>query len=196
MQTPSITEKMPYHLDPFGIRRDNANRAALESTPNYENCTSYLLEIGMVLMNMPVTFNAMDAFSWHEYRQSYLPYRIPGYITPVMTLPKDHSGKLPEETVFVTSPNTTFIPDLIGRDQPAVIIREDGRFGPADFTVFPQWHFPSTYYLPFVRRKPGPDALKSHPYRLMWYDMTPADFVPEPGSLISGYGRFNCVRNN
>lgn len=25
----------------------------------------------------------------------------------------------------------------------------------------------------------------------MWYDMTPADFVPEPGSLISGYGRFN-----
>lgn len=117
---------MAYHVDIFGIRRDNSNRAALESTPNFENCTCYLVELAMLLRNLTVTFNAMDALSWHEYRQSYLPYRIPGYITPVMTLPKDHTGKLPEETIFVTSPNATYIPDLIGRDQPAVIIREDG----------------------------------------------------------------------
>ncbi len=59
------------------------------------------------------------------------------------------------------------------------------------FTVSLSGIFLSTYYLPFVRRKPSLDALESHPYRLMWYDMTAADFVPEPGSLISGYGRFN-----
>ncbi len=102
-----------------------------------------------------VTFSAMDALSWHEYRQSYLPYRIPGYITPIMTLPKDHTGSLPEETLFVTSPNAPFIPNLIGRDSSAVTIYEDGRFGPADFSIFPQWYFPSTYYLPFVRQETG-----------------------------------------
>ncbi len=108
-----------------------------------------------------------------------------------MTLPKVHTGNLPEETLFVTSPNAPFIPNLIGRDSSAVTIYEDGRFGPADFSIFPQWYFPSTYYLPFVRRKPDADALASHPYRLIWYDMAPADFVAEPGSLITGYGRLN-----
>ncbi len=32
---------MVYHVDIFGIRRDNSNRAALESTPNFENRTCY-----------------------------------------------------------------------------------------------------------------------------------------------------------
>lgn len=35
---------MAYHIDIFGIRRDSGNRAALESTPNYENGTFFPIE--------------------------------------------------------------------------------------------------------------------------------------------------------
>ncbi len=84
---------MPYHVDIFESVGDSSNRAALESTPNYEYCMYCILELRGGIHDFSVTFSATDAFAWHEYRQAFLPYRIPGYITPVMTLPQGPRGE-------------------------------------------------------------------------------------------------------
>lgn len=132
----------------------------------------------------------MDALSWAEYRCHTYNYRIPGLVDAAVEVPP--GLKAPEETYFVTSPNAAnVIPDLITEDEQAVTTRMDGRFHAADPTLFPQWYFTETYHLPFVRSKPKSADLIAHPLRLLWYNMNESDFIPEPGTLIGGYGRLN-----
>ncbi len=97
--------------------------------------------------------------------------------------------KPPPISYFVTTPNATWIPDVVGEDRAVVFLRTDGRFYTHDFMYWPQWYFPGTYYMPYIRKKPGPKELATHPYRIMWYDMRDSDFIQEPGSMIMGYGR-------
>lgn len=61
----------------------------------------------------------MDALSWAEYRCHTYNYRIPGLVDAAVEVPP--GLKAPEETYFVTSPNTAnVIHDLITEDEQAV----------------------------------------------------------------------------
>jgi len=80
--------------------------------------------------------------------------------------------------VIITSPNMDYIPDF-SRDYRDVWIREDGRYYMHDFTLYPQWYFEGTYYMPFVTRKPSAEDLEGHEYALAWYDIKPQDFCKE-----------------
>ena len=83
---------------------------------------------------------------------------------------------------IVTTPNMDWIPDLT-LEPLFVHLRRDGHFYLHDFTLWPQWFFPGTYYMPYVRRRPDNNDLTTHPYWLAWYDLTPDDFVKEAGCL-------------
>lgn len=89
--------------------------------------------------------------------------------------------KIPK-TYFLSSPNMDFLPD-IRKDPQETYIRKNGRFATHDFTIWPQWYFPSTKNLCFVRRKPSAADLPQHPLRLIWYDLKDTDYVPEPGAI-------------
>lgn len=132
-------------------------------------------------------FTAADALSWCEYNGARYHYHFPGLMRPPLVVPP--GMKQPPLSFFVTSPNANYIPDLIKYDRASVMLRTDGRFFTNDFMIFPQWYFPGTYYLPFIRKKPAAEMLATHPYRVMWYDMKDSDFVHEPGSMVEGYGR-------
>lgn len=71
-----------------------------------------------------------------------------------------------------------WIPDLT-QDNHSVWNRTDGRCFVHDFTLFPQWYFQGTYYLPFVRSRPDDTDLPGHSYRLAWYDLRQRDFNPD-----------------
>ncbi|KDR74539.1 hypothetical protein GALMADRAFT_141566 [Galerina marginata CBS 339.88] len=85
-------------------------------------------------------------------------------------------------TYFVTSANMDYIPNF-GRDSTTVRLRLDGRFGTHDLMLWPQWYFEATRYLPYVLKKPCPDKLVNHEYRLAWYELRPEDFELEPGTV-------------
>jgi hypothetical protein len=79
------------------------------------------------------------------------------------------------------------IPD-IGKDPYVIRVCADGRFGTADFTLFPQWYAQGTYYLPFVPTKPPAEELATHPHALMWYDMKEEDFDREEDPISGCVG--------
>ena len=122
-----------------------------------------------------------------EYLHASYYYYFPGLLRPPFEVPA--GMKPPPISYFVTTPNATWIPNLIGKDRAVVNLRKDGRFYTNDFMYWPQWYFPGTYYLPYVRKKPPAHELATHPYRIMWYDMQDVDFVQEAGTMIMGYGR-------
>lgn len=80
------------------------------------------------------------------------------------------------------------IPD-ISQDPRYVRVRENGRFYTGDFTLWPQWYFPGTYYLPYLRARPPDVELPNHELNEIWYDIKPSDFVKEPGSAVEDLGR-------
>ena len=72
-------------------------------------------------------------------------------------------------------------------DYGVVRVRKDGRYYVHDFTVFPQWYFEGTYYLPFVRRRPNAEDLPNHEYALAWYNIQEHDFEREQENLDRGF---------
>ncbi len=119
-------------------------------------------------------YEAGDALVWTElYRYPSMPFRaLEG---PAFLLDPD----IPQPTnLFVTSPNMDFIPSII-HDTNQVWIRQNGRYFVHDFTLYPQWYFEATYYMPFVFRRPPHDVLDAHEYALAWYDLKPTDFQRE-----------------
>jgi hypothetical protein len=120
-------------------------------------------------------YEAGDALVWAELYHH--PIRVPfrALNDPIVHLPnRTITEDLPSDLI-VTSPNMDFIPAL-RYDLSDVWIRADGRYGVHDFTLYPQWYFEGTYYLPFIPRKPPADVLKDHEYALAWYDPRPEDF--------------------
>jgi hypothetical protein len=62
---------------------------------------------------------------------------------------------------FITSPNIDFIPSN-RYDNNNVWIRHNERYYIHDFTLYSQWYFEGTYYLPFVLRRPLAHTLDIH----------------------------------
>ena len=114
----------------------------------------------------------------HSMDYMLLPLGLPGYDGPTLEF-----RKLPV-LYFVSSPNMDYVPNFsqVGQN---VYLRKDGRFYTHDFTLWPQWYFEATSHFPFVRRRPCEDELDTHDLRMIWYDMTDADFVREPGSVAN-----------
>jgi len=63
-----------------------------------------------------------------------------------------------------------YVPDFT-HDRRDVWIAENGRYFVHDFTLYPQWYFEGTYYMPFVTRRPNDEDLEGHEYALAWYDI-------------------------
>ena len=91
-------------------------------------------------------------------------------------------GRRRPSRYIVTTPNMDWIPDLT-LEPTLVRLCRDGRFYLNDFTLWPQWFFPGTYYMPYVRRRPNNNDLATHPYWLAWHNFTREDFVIEGGCL-------------
>ena len=107
-----------------------------------------------------------------------LPLGLPAYDGPPLKF-----RKLPV-LYFISSPNMDYIPDF-SMDGQNVYLRKNSCFYMHDFTLWPQWYFKATKHFPFVRRRPSADELASHDLRMIWYDMTDADFIHEPGSVAN-----------
>ncbi|KDR70809.1 hypothetical protein GALMADRAFT_50840, partial [Galerina marginata CBS 339.88] len=100
----------------------------------------------------------------------------------------DANGRPIPTRFIVTSPNMPYIPDF-SLDGSSVQLRRDGRYYTGDFTEWPQWYHPDTPYLPFVRARPSPEALKTHRFSLAWYNLQRTDFVYDEGSAVRDFGR-------
>ncbi len=88
---------------------------------------------------------------------------------------------------FISSPNMHYIPDFRINEK-YVYIRKNGRFYTHDFTLWPQWYFEATKHFPLVQHRPPADKLATDDLRMLWYDMTDADFIREPG-MVAEVGR-------
>lgn len=80
---------------------------------------------------------------------------------------------------LITSPNATWIPDIQWQTS-KVRLREDMRFGPDDYTLFPQWHHLTVPWLPAIPKPPGRGEVS--PYAIMWYSPQRNDFTVVAGS--------------
>ena len=118
-------------------------------------------------------YQAGDALAWYEAGRVRVPPRSLEH-TALESTPDDPRPC----NLFVTSPNVDFIP-VLNFDDNNVWIRHNGRYYVHDFTLYPQWYFEGTYYLPFVLRRPPANTLDAHEYALAWYDFCPQDFVRE-----------------
>jgi len=99
---------------------------------------------------------------------------------PQVSLPLNTAYKVPL-TFFATTPNARTIP-FFTQDMLETFIRKNGRFWTHDYSLWPQWYFPGTKHLAFVRRRPSDEDLVIHPLGLIWYDLQEADFIQEPGT--------------
>lgn len=70
-----------------------------------------------------------------------------------------------------------------------MICRKDGRWGPEDWTQWPQWYFEEFEHFPYILRRPSREDLPNHPLRLIWWNMTKDDFIEESEYTLTGIGR-------
>lgn len=71
-------------------------------------------------------------------------------------------------------------------------MNEDTRFGYHDFTMWPQIYFPETRHLSFTRCRPSDAELQTHPFAILWHDLTRMDFEYEPGTVFRDLGRISA----
>lgn len=88
----------------------------------------------------------------------------------------------------MTTPNADHLP-FIDLNHQSVISRRDGRWGPHDWTQWPQWYFEEYEHFPFIRRRPAAEKMADHPFHRLWWNMGQDDFVEEPGCGLTGVGR-------
>ena len=128
-------------------------------------------------MSLIGVFEGGDALSWVEVEALCTPSAgVHRSIPPI-------DPSLVPLGLIITSPNMDYVPDFT-RDHREVWIREDGRYFVHDFTLYPQWYFEGTYYMPFVTRKPSDEDLEGHEYALVWYDIRDQDFCKEGGAGV------------
>jgi len=163
-------------VDCYGIPRNNHGKAALKPFLRGGVGKYSLRFVMLVFAHKRVEkYEAGDALVWTE---------LDGYpCMPFRALEGPAFGLFnpnnPQPTgLFMTSPNMDFIPSIIHNTN-QVWIRQNGRYFVHDFTLYPQWYFEGTYYMPFVFRRPSVDALDAHEYALAWYDLKQQDFQRE-----------------
>lgn len=98
------------------------------------------------------------------------------------------SGGAIADPLIITTPNADYLPS-INLSQQTVVSRRDARWGPEDWTQWPQWYFGEFHHFPYVLRRPLKQEMPTHPLRRIWWDMTQADFVEEAGCGLTGVGR-------
>ncbi|PPQ81442.1 hypothetical protein CVT26_007750 [Gymnopilus dilepis] len=160
------------YMDYYRRQRDNAHALVVESHQRLNDDS----------------WSASDARALAELTMGFK-YRVPGlHMRGPRTNPgNDANGKPIPTRSIITSPNMDTIPDLSADDK-EIRVRTDGRFYTADFTLFPQWFFPATPYLPYVLARPPADELKDHKYYHAWYDMKRSDFLYEEDSAFRDVG--------
>jgi len=120
-------------------------------------------------------FEGGDALSWVEVQGLCTPSGgVHRSIPPI-------DPRLVPLGLIITTPNMDYVPDFT-HDRRDVWIAENGRYFVHDFTLYPQWYFEGTYYMPFVTRRPNDEDLKGHEYALAWYDIRERDFCKEGGA--------------
>ena len=90
----------------------------------------------------------------------------------------------------ITSPNSETIP-CPQWGESDVRLRADYRYGPDDFTLWPQQYIEVFCHLGAVPRKPTDP---SDPLSLMWWDPTETDFTVAQGSLFDGFGTLSMEK--
>lgn len=126
----------------------------------------------------------MDALSWYEFQHTFH-YVIPGLYRPPPPAPDD--SVLRPQAPIISSPNMMSIPRF-GRADRDIWIRENGRFYYHDFSLAPQFYYDETTYMPYILVKPPAEELAQHQYRVIWYDLQPSDFLPDPDATEPGMG--------
>ena len=91
----------------------------------------------------------------------------------------------PDESFLVTTPNATFIPEII-QGIITVYLRDDGSFGKHDPAQWPQIFATAYPFLATIPKRPQPDDTSPCPHAAIWNHPTPDDFVPLPSS--PGFG--------
>jgi hypothetical protein len=104
--------------------------------------------------------------------------------------PEFPDGSLRPRKLIATTPNMPFIPDF-NLQWGEARVRLDGRFGLVDFTQWPQLYYEAHPHLPFVLRRPPSHELPTHPLRLIWWNVTDKEHVPECGSIFGGLGKLS-----
>ncbi|KAJ3566665.1 hypothetical protein NP233_g6856 [Leucocoprinus birnbaumii] len=103
------------------------------------------------------------------------------YLTAQNKVTPESGG--PAEYLVITTPNADWLPEVqVG--QQCLTIHEDGRWGPQDYGQWPQWFFDGQDHFAYILRKPSPGALLTHPFRLVWWNMSQDEFVFEGSSEI------------
>ncbi len=90
--------------------------------------------------------------------------------------------------MVITTPNADYLPN-VNLNHQIVICRRDGRWGPHDWTQWPQWYFDDYDHFPYILHRPAKENLAEHPLRRLWWDMNSDDFVEEAGCGLTGIGR-------
>ncbi|KAJ3489909.1 hypothetical protein NLJ89_g11483 [Agrocybe chaxingu] len=134
----------------------------------------------------PDTTTAADSLVIAEVKTWSYPIRF-------IADPSAEDPSLRAQDTFVSSPNMDFVPDF-GKDGDTVYMRQNGCFYTHDFSLFPQWQYDSTFYLPFVCKRPSPEDLPNHPLHVIWHDLQESDFELEQGSITKvGHARADLV---
>ncbi|KAJ3563556.1 hypothetical protein NP233_g8867 [Leucocoprinus birnbaumii] len=84
------------------------------------------------------------------------------------------------EKLVISTPNADYLP-LVNVGQQVISIYVDGRWGAEDYAQWPQWYFDGREHFPYILRKPSAEALREHPLRRLWWNMTEVDFERNPG---------------
>ncbi|KAJ7586157.1 hypothetical protein C8J56DRAFT_740734, partial [Mycena floridula] len=66
---------------------------------------------------------------------------------------------------------------------------KDGRFGAADFTLWPQIYDCSSSHFAFVLRHPGEGRLSTHKLAFLWYNLSRGDYQEDSTCVVERCGR-------
>src|ERR1700742_5194572 len=92
----------------------------------------------------------------------------------------------------ITSPNSEMIPQPQWNESD-VRLRADYRYGPDDYTLWPQPYVEANCHLGAVSRKPSD---LSNPLSIMWWNPTELDFTAAQGSLLNGFGTLSTEKSS
>ena len=177
---PLIYPDVDGRVDCFGLPRDESGSVVWKIDSGDGGEQYYTIAS---LIAYPYIFTVLrvgDALAICELDSMHYPLMSMGLDQPILH-PGDDTVLVPK-TFFLSSPNSSTLPN-IAQDGQRVYIRTNGRFWTHDYTLWPHWYFPGTWYLCFVRRRPLDDELVHHSLHMIWYDLQPYDYVREPGSI-------------
>lgn len=170
----------------YGLLRDEHHRAVFPRSHCADDCT-YVFFFELCSLSDTVTVTSLKATDAKVIAEVDLPQGgIPG-LEPAR-VGTDSNGRDYPRWYIISSPNAHWLPD-ISKYQSTVRMNQDTRFGYHDFSLWPQIYFVETRHLAFVRRRPEDSDLATHPFSILWHDLTHINFDYEPGTIFTDLGR-------